>query len=84
MNTSKISPRFVEKEVKTVESVRDGVTLNLTDKEARFLIPLIGKAVGAELEEVYGALVQEYPGSPFQIVYGVDGKHIVAIKITGA
>ncbi|RAQ82831.1 hypothetical protein [Burkholderia pseudomallei] len=84
MSTSKLSPRFVDKEVKTVESVRDGVTLNLTDDEARMLVALVGKTGGAELREVYSALIREYRDDTYKAVSAFDGKPLPTIRIKAA
>ncbi|MBO1859375.1 hypothetical protein J4G52_38115 [Burkholderia cenocepacia] len=84
MSTSKLSPRFVEKEVTMVESVRDGVTLNLTDDEARMLVALVGKTGGAELREVYSALVREYPSDKYKAVSAFDGQPLPTIHIKAA
>ncbi|CAJ3081312.1 Uncharacterised protein [Burkholderia pseudomallei] len=83
MSTSKLSPRFVDKEVKTVESVRDGATLNLTD-EARMLVALVGKTGGAGLREVYSALIREYRDDTYKAVSAFDGKPLPTIHIKAA
>lgn len=84
MSTSKLSPRFVEKEVKTVESVRDGVTLNLSDDEARMLMALVGRTTGIGLYEIYQALHKEYGESGYECVPSYGGGSLPSIRIQAA
>ncbi|KGC37676.1 hypothetical protein WK15_23130 [Burkholderia ubonensis] len=67
-----------------VESVRDGVTLNLTDEEGRMLVALVGKTGGTELREVYAALVREYRDDTYKAVSAFDGKPLPTIHIKAA
>lgn len=57
MSESKAVARLVTREVTTTETVREGITLHLTEDEAHALVCLIGPTAGKHLYEPYRAVV---------------------------